>query len=133
MTAALTGLVYTTEMYRVITDDDIKDYKLRFVDKFPVSTANAQPIIDLYNLRYFFIKAIITRNIDNNFTYELPNIQANTITRNTANNGFTVTIRTTLALPLYDNKDVKMTLNIVQNEGITIYSIPEKTTQSFGN
>lgn len=74
MTAALTGLVYTTEMYRVITDDDIKDYKLRFVDKFPVSTANAQPIIDLYNLRYFFIKAIITRNIDNNFTYELPNI-----------------------------------------------------------
>jgi len=88
MTAALTGIVYLTTIYRVITIDDVVSFKLRFQDIVSVNNTTSSSILSLYNSQYFYVKAIITRNIDNSFIYELPNIKANTITRYTNNTGF---------------------------------------------
>jgi hypothetical protein len=133
ITSALTNSSYLTYMYRTITDGDINAYKLRFEDRFIVTTANSQAVTTLYYSGYYFIQALITRNIDKPFSYVLPNIMANTIARMTTNLGFVVTIRSTLAIPLSDNTNVAMTLNVVLNNNVTIYSIVGAAAVAFGN
>jgi len=120
-------------MYRTITDGDINSYKLRFEDRFIVTTANSQAVTTLYYSGYYFIQALITRNIDKPFSYVLPNIMANTIARMTTNLGFVVTIRSTIAIPLPDNTNVAMTLSVVLNNNVTIYSIVGAAAVAFGN
>jgi len=88
LTAALTGVSYITPYYRVITTDDVQNGKLRFSDNVTVSTNITTAIQNLWLSGFFYVQAIIIRNIDANFSYELPNIMANTITRYYNNTGF---------------------------------------------